>query len=227
MFKWAVLCVAVVALAAFGWMVNDMRLEVKKLAAKADLLVAKADDLLDKTDKQLPPIMAQTERVSAQLDHHLPLILDQTESATKTINTQLPVLLVHSEIAVDNISELSDGFKQYKGLFSFLHGDKKDAGLASYGGSILSFLGGAKALIGVKPGPDGKLKQAVPAKQWAAAAERDVNFLSLTSKSKSELLHGLAKTNTTAPLHIQVENQPPRLLSDFLKEQHPDSKNTE
>ena len=41
------------------------------------------------------------------------------------------------------------------------------------------------------------------------------------------MLHGLARTNTTAPLHIQVENQPPRLLSDFLKEAHPDSKNAE
>src|SRR5262245_57140433 len=127
MFKWVALAVAVVALAGFGWMLNDMRMDVKRAAEKADRLIEKTEALVDRTDKQLPRILAETDKATRQLAAHLPLILTQTETVTKTVNTQLPVLLVHSESAVDNLSELSDSFKQYKGLFGFLHHDKKNA----------------------------------------------------------------------------------------------------
>ena len=50
MFKWVCLGVAVAALSAFGWMVNDIRLEVQALAEKADRLAVKADELVEKTD---------------------------------------------------------------------------------------------------------------------------------------------------------------------------------
>jgi hypothetical protein len=64
----------------------------------------------------------------------------------------------------------------------------------------------------------------VPAKQWAAAAQKDAQFLSLVAKTKEDVLHGLARTGSIAPLHIQVGDQPPRLLADWIKELHPDSK---
>src|SRR5262245_15577591 len=115
MFKWVCLLVAVVALGAFGWMLNDVRLEGEKLAHKADRLVDKAEDLaqntaalVQKADRQLPLILAQSEQTTSQLDRHLPKLLGQTENAASTISTHLPtllkrseVLLAHSEVAVD------------------------------------------------------------------------------------------------------------------------------
>jgi hypothetical protein len=167
MFKWLCFGVAVVALSAFGWMLNDMRLRVRELAQKADRLAEKGDDLVDKTDKHLPRILTQTEQVTAQLDRQLPRILTQTEQASKTINTQLPTLLAHSETAVDNLSELSDSFKQYKGLMGVVHVATQNKGLFSYGASILSLLGGQDATIGVKkPGSSAGLN--CTALRWAS-----------------------------------------------------------
>jgi hypothetical protein len=223
MFKWLCLLVAVAALSAFGWMLNDVRLEVKRLAQQADKLAEQAEVLVERTDRHLPRILSQTEQVAAQLDGHLPRILKQTEQAAGTINTQLPVLLTHSESAVDNIADLSDSFKQYKGLMGIVHVATQNRGLFSYGSSILSFLGRHDATIGVKK-PDGGLRRTLPAKVWAGAAAKDVHFLSLVAKSKEEMLHGLARTNTTSALHIQVGDQPPRPLAEWVREVHPESK---
>ena len=232
MFKWTCLLVAVVALAGFGWMLNDMRLEVKRLAPQVEELTDRTEALVDRLDTQLPQVLSHAERVSTQLDSHLPRILSQTESASKTINTQLPrllknseALLVHSEVAVDNLAEVSDSFKQYKGLMGVVHAATQSKGLFSYGTGLLGFLGRSNATIGVKkPGSGQALQNAMPARQWASAAQGDVHFLSLIGKTKEDMLHGLARTRSVNPLHIQVGDQPPRLLADWLKESHPDSK---
>jgi hypothetical protein len=163
-----------VALAAFGWMVNDMRLEVKALAQKADQLAVKADELVQKTDRQLPVILSQTWQVSAQLDRHLPSLLSQTERAAKKINSHLPTLLDRSEVAVDNVSDLADSFKQYKGLMGVVHVATQNKGLFGYGLGVLKLLEGQNATIGVKkPGGQGGLSQALPAQEWASAAQKD------------------------------------------------------
>jgi hypothetical protein len=223
MFKWICLLVAIAALGGFGWMLNDMRVEVKALAEKADRLTGQAEVLLAKTDEHLPQIMAQTEKVTSQLDSHLPRILRTTEKASETINSQLPTLLTHSETAVDSITDLSDNFKQYKGLMGAVHAATKHEGLLSYGASILGFLDGSDATIGVKK-PDGGLKHAMPAKAFAAAANGDVQFLSLVSRTKEDMLHGLARSKSLAALHVQVGDRSPQLLAAWLKESHPESK---
>lgn len=224
-FQWACLLVAVAALSAFGWMLNDLRLEVKGLTPKVDRLLARAEDLVDRTDKQLPRILTQTEQVAAQLDRHLPRILAQTEQATNTINTQLPALLARTEVAIDNVADLSENFKQYKGLMGMVHIATQNKGLFSYGTSLLSWLGGHDASIGARPaGSDQPLRQVKSAKEWAGAARADAEFLSLVGRSKGDVLHGLARTKSASPWHIQLPGQAPRLLADWVKQMHPESK---
>jgi hypothetical protein len=223
MFKWICLLVAIAALGGFGWMLNDMRMEVKVLAEKADRLTGQAEALLARTDEQLPRIMSQTEKVTNQLDSHLPRILRTTEKAGETINSQLPTLLAHSETAVDSIADLSDSFKQYKGLMGVVHAATRHEGLFSYGASILSFLGGSDATVGVKK-PGGGLRHAMPAKAFAAGANGDVHFLSLVSKTKEDMLHGLTRSTSLAALHVQVGDDPPQPLAAWLRAKHPESK---
>src|SRR5262249_56934065 len=99
-------------------------------------------------------------------------------SAGKTDSTHLPALLknsdtllIHSEIAVDSLADVSDSFKQYKGLMGVVHAATQSKGLFSYGTGLLSFLGGSGGTVGVKkPGSGQTLKHAMPAKQWATAA---------------------------------------------------------
>lgn len=225
LFRWACLLVAVVALAAFGWMLNDLRLEVKGLGRNAEQLLAKADLLLDKTDKQLPRILSETEQVTNQLKTHLPRILAQTELAASTVNTQLPTLLARTEVAIDNVADVSENFKQYKGLLGVVHAATQNKGLFSYGTSVLSWLGNTEANLGLKPaGSNQPLRQVTPAKEWASTAQKDAQFLSLAGKTKEDVLHGLARTKAASAWHIQLPNQAPRLLADWLKETHPESK---
>jgi hypothetical protein len=63
-----------VALSVFVWILNDMRLEVKNLA--------------DKADNHLPRILTQTEHVTGQLDAHITKPLNQTETAVADITSR-------------------------------------------------------------------------------------------------------------------------------------------
>jgi hypothetical protein len=201
-FKWLCLLVAVIALAVYGWILNDVRRDVKGLAERAD--------------RQL----TQTEQVTGQLERHLPRILAQAEQAATAVNAQLPALLARSEDAVDNLAELSDRFQDYQGLMGAVHAGKKDNDLFAYGASLLKLIGDQKsATVGVKkPGPSQELRRARPAGDWAKRARGDARFLSLAASSKAEVLHGLARTASAAPLYIQLEKQAPRLLGDWLQE---------
>jgi hypothetical protein len=64
----------------------------------------------------------------------------------------------------------------------------------------------------------------VPAREWAKASQKDAHSLSLVATSKEEVLHGLARTRSAAPLYIQFASEAPRLLADWLREVHPESK---
>jgi hypothetical protein len=64
----------------------------------------------------------------------------------------------------------------------------------------------------------------VPAKEWARASRPEAHFLSLSATSKADVLHGLARTKSATPWYIQAGDQAPRLLGDWLRERHPESK---
>jgi hypothetical protein len=247
MFKWVCLLVAIAALSAFGWMLNDVRLRIKDLTEIADKqlppLLTEARRVTDQLDRHLPKLLTQTdqaattindqmpkllvqsEQAAATINGHLPKLLTQVEQATTTINSQLPRLLASSETAIDNIGELSDNFKQYKGLMGMVHVATQNKDLFSYGSGILNWVREQNVTIGVKkPGPDQGLKLPAAAKDWADAARKDVHFLSLASASKGDLLHGLAKTNSAGALHVQVGDQAPRPLAGWVRENHAESK---
>jgi hypothetical protein len=79
--------VAVVALAALGWMLNDMRLKVDKLANKVE-------DVTDRVDKHLPKILTETEQVGKTVNTDLPPLVQRSED-----------VLARSEVAVDSLVE--------------------------------------------------------------------------------------------------------------------------
>jgi hypothetical protein len=210
-FKWVCLLVACAALSALGWMLNDIRLQIRGLT--------------DQMDQHLPHILANTEQLSDQLDRKLPRLLTSAEKASTTINEHLPVLLAQATTATDNLAELSDSMAQYRGLLGTVHAAGQNKDLLGYGSSIIDLIEGQNATLGVRKAPaEPVTKFSVPAKQWAAAARKQNNFLSLVAASKADVLHGLARTNTATPWFIKVEDQAPRLLSDWIKDVHPQSK---
>src|SRR4051794_17117840 len=85
-FRWACLAVAAAALAALGWMLNDMRLQVRELAESANKQLNEVQGLTTKAST----ILTQTERVTAQLDDKVPKILKQAERVTSSMDQHLP-----------------------------------------------------------------------------------------------------------------------------------------
>src|SRR5262249_37022768 len=153
----------------------------------------------------------------------------RTDRLTNRLDRNLPTIMENVENASTKLSDVADHFKQFKDLMGTVHGANPDKSMVAYGTGLLSFLSKQDSgRIGVKkPGTKEPLKQAVPAKQWAEGAKSDAHFLSLVCKNKGEMLHGLAKTQSLLPLFIQVKDQAPRLLADYLKEAHPDSRGVE
>ena len=92
-FKWVCLVVAVVALAGLGWMLNDIRLQVKGLGEKADTVLKQSEQVTRQLDDQIPRILKQTEEVVGQLNRHLPIILAETQKASATLDRQLTAIL--------------------------------------------------------------------------------------------------------------------------------------
>jgi hypothetical protein len=230
MFKWVCLLVAVVALSAFGWMLNDIRLELRSQGEKLDKhlprILAQTDQVTAQLDQRLPRLLTQADRATTMIEDKLPRLLAQSEKAATLIDRDLPRLIASTERAEDGVTELTCSLNEYKGVFGATHSTPPKKGLLSYGLGILDFLDGQDARIGVKQtGPTPGLKHAQPAKQWTKAARPQVAFQSAGASSKGEMLDSMARTNTTAPWYIQAAGQAPRLLGDFLKETHPESKN--
>jgi hypothetical protein len=228
-FKWICLAVAVLALGMFGWMLNDVRLEMKRLAAQAEerlpRILSQTERITTQLDSQLPRLMSQTEIAATNINRHLPPLMETSEKAATTLNKQLPQLLASTEAAADSISKLADEFGDYQAMMSLVHSADQDKSLFSYGSSILSFLEGTPATIGRKKSEtDTTLKSPIPAKTWATNARRTLPALSVKGATKTDVLHNLARTHSAQPWYIQIGSDAPRLLGDWLKEKHPESR---
>jgi ABC-type transporter Mla subunit MlaD len=137
LFRWACLAVVAAALAALGWMLNDMRLQVRELAESANRQLNEVQGLTTKANT----ILAQTERVTKQLDDKVPQILVQTERVTGSMDQHLPKILAESEAAVGSLANLGANFRQYKDLMAKVHANQQDAKLLNYGNKLLDLVG--------------------------------------------------------------------------------------
>jgi hypothetical protein len=174
MFKWSCLAVATAALLIFGWMLNDLRLEIKQ--------------------------------------------------ATRTANENLPQLLERSRVTAEMFAEIAEDVKQLKELAGLTAGPR-DKTLVAYANSVLALVERQDATVGLKK-PVGKgLTSAAPAKEWAVGARKEAVYLTLVSKSKAELLNRLCQTLVLQRTwYIQHGDKEPARLLDWLKANHPESK---
>src|SRR6516165_6189556 len=177
MFKWICLAVATLGLAAFLWMVNDVRLKVTGLT--------------ERVDAKLPAL----EEKAGRVDGKLTTLLADSNQAVSTINARLPRIMDKTEQSVDNLAQLSEDLKQSKELLGSINSIRQNKDLASYAVSLLSLVQGQRqATIGPKKeDSDKELKSVAKAEDWAKSASRDANFLSLIAKSKGEVLDRLTK----------------------------------
>src|SRR5262245_59165225 len=148
MFKWCCLAVAIVFLAVVVWILNDVRLEVRR--------------------------SSEIVRSSGQtVNEHLPAMVDKTKKATDTVAEHLPEMVEKARTTTETLADLAADIRQLKQLAG-ISSATRDKNLVAYADSVLDLLEASGGVIGLKKQLGGKgLKNTVPAAEWAAATRKE------------------------------------------------------
>jgi hypothetical protein len=127
MFKWA--CPAVVAafLAFVGWVLNDMRLEVRRTSRTFD-------------------------QTGQTVNEHLPGILEKTRKATDALGDDVPDLVEKTRSVTDTLGDVAADVRRLKEALARLKTDR-DPELVAYADSVLDCVESSGATVGLKSLP--------------------------------------------------------------------------
>jgi hypothetical protein len=111
----------------------------------------------------------------------------------ETVNRHLPEILEKTRTSTETLARLSEDIRQLRDLAGAT--DARDATLAKYADELLDAIEAATdARIGVEAIIGTGLKDARPAKEWAADARKEAVYLALTAGTRQELLERLTKS---------------------------------
>jgi hypothetical protein len=197
MFKWSCFGVAVIFLAATSWMLNDIRLEVRRAG-------------------EITLTTAQT------VNEHLPTIVDRSKQITGVVAEHLPDIVAKARTTTDTLAAVAQDLRHVREWFGF----KKAAGepdVMAYADGLLEKVKASGGTIGLKnplPGSKGLVKS-VSAEQWVAGAHTEAKLLNLGGVSKKTMATQLAKNKFQFFWYIQVRGEEPVRLLDWLKANPP------
>jgi hypothetical protein len=198
MFKWTCLAVAVVFLALFAWLLNDVR-------------------VLIRDSSQIVHTTGQT------VNQHLPTIVDKTRKTTDTLADHLPEIVEKTRTSTETLAGLAEDIRQLKELAG-VSNTARDKSLVAYADSVLDAIDSSGGTIGVTKTFGKGLKSTLPAKEWVVAARKEALFLTAVTTSKKELMTRLSVTKFGFAWYIQFGEQEPVPLADWLKARHPATK---
>lgn len=192
-FRWICLGVAVAFLAVIGWMVNDIRLQVRRTVQTVQTAGATIN-------QELPSIVDKSKRTTDIVAEHLPEIVDKTRLTTETL------------------AELSQDIRQLKELAG-VSATARDQGLVAYADRLLDAIETSGGTIGLKKTFGQGLKNELPAKEWVVGARKEALVLTVLAKSKDELLKRLTHSKFGSDWYLQVADAEPVPLQDWLVQQ--------
>lgn len=165
MFRWSCFALAAVSIATTLWMVNDLRVEMR--------------------------------RTTGMLNERLPQILERTKQSTETL------------------AELSTDLRQLRDLAGATA--PRDKTLVAYADAVLDAIERSPGVIGLEKTMGSGLKDEMPAKDWVTSARREAVWLSMTTKSKSDLLRHLCKNKFGSNWMIRVGDKKPEELEEWVQ----------
>ncbi|MCI0460481.1 MAG: hypothetical protein L0Z62_26300 [Gemmataceae bacterium] len=196
MFKWSCFGVAVIFLAAVGWMLNDIRLEVRQAGEMA-------------------------RATSQTVNQHLPTIVDRSKQITEVVATRLPEVVEKVKITTDVTANLADDIKQVRQLLVGDSKGKREENLLAYANGVVETIGKSGGAIGLKPLIPGKGPTTpVPAQDWASKARREALGLAILGTSKKDMVTELSRNWFRAAWYIQTQGEKSVPLLDWLKVNH-------
>jgi hypothetical protein len=144
MFKWICLAIATLGLAAFLWMVNDIRLTVARTADRLDHelvpLIKSSDKAVNAIDARLPSILDKAEATvttavefSEDFKQYKEAFVaqyngDQAREMTKYINELLDSIQAQSQDATIGIKNLDQTLKTATNVAHWVQSVRRDAG---------------------------------------------------------------------------------------------------
>ena len=149
----------------------------------------------------------------------------QTFQATgQTVNEHLPEIVEKSRVTTDTVAELAADVRQLKELAGMTNA-ARDKNLVAYADGVLDAIEGSGGTIGLKKLLGGKgLKDTLPAREWVVAARKEAVVLTALAHSRHELATRLGRNKFGSPWYIQVGTAEPVPLLDWLRANHPESK---
>lgn len=154
-------------------------------------------------------------------------VRDSTETlrtAGHTVNEHLPAVVEKTHATTETLADLSADVRQLKELAGAT-GGVRDQNLVAYADGALKHIAESGGTVGLKKVLGGKgLKNELPAGEWVAGARKEAVFLVAVVRSRQELATRLVKNKFGSPWYIQVGDREPVSLLDWLRENHPASK---
>jgi hypothetical protein len=209
MFKWVCLGVAVVFLAVLGWMINDIRLQLRHSARVVD-------DAGQNVNEHLPVIVERSLKATDLLARDLPVIVERAQKSTDVVARDLPEIVERVNRATEVIAELSEDIRQLKELAGVTN-TVRDKNLVAYTDSILTLIENSGGTIGVKKTVGQGLKNTQPAREWVVGARKEALFLTLLVKSKKEMVKRLCRTKFGFAWYIQIGDEEPIPLAEWVE----------
>jgi hypothetical protein len=212
MFKWICLGVAILFLGAVGWMINDIRLQVRRSAVVVDRIGTVVRD-------DLPNIIDSSKKTSVVVSTNLPEVVEKVRDASDT----LPTVVERVDRTTEVVGELAEDLRQLKELAGLTHA-AKDKSVVAYAESVLKAIESSGGEIGMRKNVGSGLKNTRPAADWVREERREAVFLAVLGKSKKEMLNAIVKNKLGFAWYIQLPGQKSVKLLDWLKENHAETK---
>ena len=197
MFKWACLGVAVLAISALLWMVDDIRRQVR---SSSDVVLLSG----------------------ATINQDLPAIVDRTKNVAEQVSRSLPKLVDRAEAVSDVLADLAEDIRQLKQLAGV--GKARDENLVSYANSILTAIEKSGGYVGVHNVVRKGLKNERAATEWVPGARKEAVVMTLLVSTKKDMAQKIAKTKLGFDWWIEVPGQKPMRLLDWLKANHKETR---
>src|SRR5262245_65871722 len=112
MFKWCCFLVAVVFLGVAGWMLNDIRLEIRRVGETA-------------------------RNTGDAVNQHLPTIVEKSKQTTEVVAEHLPEVVAKVKTTTDTVAALAEDIRQVRQLLGLDSKVKRDETLVGYANGVL------------------------------------------------------------------------------------------
>ena len=165
---------------------------------------------VDTVNKDLPQIVEKSRQVADVVHGHLPELLEKTKKTSEAV------------------SAVAEDVQQLRKLLGLPRGGR-DETLVAYMDGVLEAVEQSGGTIGLKKVLGKGLDDPVPAREWVARARRtDALSALLLAGSRGDFLRGLGRSAVLKRIwYIQVGGREPVPLVDWVKANHPGSKDVE